>query len=464
MLPLSAYGLEAGDEIKLFGRVEDNDPAGPKGSESTIAVVRIISQEEYERMLLVRQGMEVFLAKYHYTQRRLEALREDADTLRKKLKDPASDPKSEKERRAELKKLSQRFRDEADLLRKSAQNKLPYDLDQALSRQMEEMASQLERLSRSAEALADQSELTQEQIAKALDQLLEKLDRERYGLEREAVEPLEHLASIVPLLEDASRFVILVQRQQALADRLQSLKGQDRPEDAAVKNRMRDLQSEQQEIREALAKLLEDMEDHVARLPEDPKLDPLRKAVEAFVQDVRGSGASEAMTDAEAGLGEFNGTRGHASARKAADILEKLLDHLEGMNGLISLGRGGLRFKPALSKNLGNTVDQLLREAGLLPGKGQGSAGGSSSSRNTLDNIGLYGKLPGLDESALNGSSRGNRMGGGAASSGDRRGTPGKEPGSKGNAGGSADTAVPALYRRRVSEYFQRIADETGGK
>ena len=32
-LPLSAYGLRPGDVIKLFARVEDNDPAGAKGSE-----------------------------------------------------------------------------------------------------------------------------------------------------------------------------------------------------------------------------------------------------------------------------------------------------------------------------------------------------------------------------------------------------------------------------------------------
>ena len=41
VLPLSQYGLVPGDEIKLFGRVEDNDPAGPNGAESTVVVVRI---------------------------------------------------------------------------------------------------------------------------------------------------------------------------------------------------------------------------------------------------------------------------------------------------------------------------------------------------------------------------------------------------------------------------------------
>ena len=70
ILPLAAYGLEAGDEIKLFARVEDNDPAGAKGFETPVAVVRIISQEEFERMVRVRHGLAVLTAKYQQAQRR----------------------------------------------------------------------------------------------------------------------------------------------------------------------------------------------------------------------------------------------------------------------------------------------------------------------------------------------------------------------------------------------------------
>ena len=55
-LPLDRYGLEPGDVIKLFGRVEDNDPAGAKGAESSVVTVRIISQEEFERMIRTREG------------------------------------------------------------------------------------------------------------------------------------------------------------------------------------------------------------------------------------------------------------------------------------------------------------------------------------------------------------------------------------------------------------------------
>ena len=68
----TSYGLEPGDVIKLFGRVEDNDPAGAKGAESSVVTVRIVSQEEFERMIRTRQGIEAMLSKYDAAQRRME--------------------------------------------------------------------------------------------------------------------------------------------------------------------------------------------------------------------------------------------------------------------------------------------------------------------------------------------------------------------------------------------------------
>ena len=156
----------------------------------------------------------------------------------------------------------------------------------------------------------------------------------------------------------------LYQRQKELAERLQSLKGKDQPTDPALKARMRDLEAEQKELRLTLARLLDDIEDHATRLPDDPKLEPLRREAVQFLKDVRPSGAAEAMADAEAGLGEFSGTRGYASARKAADILEKFVARCEAGGSLWGQGEICLRFQPALSKGLGNTLAQIAFPAG----------------------------------------------------------------------------------------------------
>src|SRR5205807_4295106 len=115
----------------------------------------------------------------------------------------------------------------------------------------------------------------------------------------------------------------------------------------------------------------------------------------------------------------------------------------------------------------------MLNEAGLMPGNKSGSgAGGAgngySSRRNSLDNVGLYGGLPGLDDSTGGGAASGDQRPGPARgnSAASRAGAQANGPGAMAgpNAAGAGDAVVPPRYRRRVAEYFQRIADETGGK
>jgi hypothetical protein len=464
-LPLHSYGLSPGDEIKLFARVEDNDPAGPKGSESAIVVIRIIAQEDFERIVRARQGMEVFLSKYREAQRRLEALANEAEQLRKKLADQPPKDEATKQMREELRQLTRKMQSEAEALRKAAQNPLPYDLDKALSRHLERMGQQLEQLARESDAVERRPGLTAEELAKALAEIRKRLAGQQEELNREAIEPLEYLAAVVRLLEDAARFTALYQQQQDLAKRMESLKGRDRPDDPALKSRMRDLQAEQQQIRNALAQLLDDIEDHATQLPDEQQLQELRQTALDFARDVRGSGAAEAMAEAESALADFAGTRGHEAAQNAAAILEKFIGRCKG--GLAGQAAGAcLKFRPSLSEGLGNTLAQLLAEAGLQSGDGTGGGDGYSSRRGTLDNVGLYGSLPALgggdgrqSRDRWAGPARGAR---GGRSESARPSGPEAE--AKRGAAGAADALVPAPYRRRVAEYFQRIADETGGK
>ncbi len=460
LLPLSTYGLAPGDEIKLFARAEDNDPAGPNGAESAVVVVRIISQEEYEKLARAREGMEMFLSKYRAARRRAETLADEVERLRKKTKQQAGDT-ADNELADELSKLADRLREEAEAIRKAAERNLPYDLDRALSPHLQRMAQRLHDLSASSRKLAG-SGLSRAQLEKALERLKHDLEEQQQELEQEAIEPLEHLALILPVLQDAARFVELAQHQKDLAERLRPLKDRDKVE-PGLKGRLRDLEVEQQQLRAALQRLLEDIEDHAGQLPEDPKLDELRKEASDFARDVRASGAGEAMNDAERGLAEQSGSRGHAGARQAADILDKFVKRCAG--GMAGQGRMCLRFQPKLVRGLGQTVEQLLADMGLS-GNGQG-AGGYSTQRNSLENLGLYGNLPALESAKDSRSAHGSRSAqarGTSARGADTNrpdGTTGTTPT---EAQGASDATVPLSYRRRVAEYFQRIADETGGR
>jgi hypothetical protein len=454
-LPLSAYGLQPGDVIKLFARVEDNDPAGAKGSESSVVVVRIISQSEFERMLRVRQGMEVLMSKYRQADRRLESLAEEHAGLRKKLQEG----ESAEETRAAFKKLAQRLRREAREIREAAALDLPFDLDKKLKEHLAELAEGLEHEAGDLDVAAERAELSREESLKQLEKLLDRLANRRRQLDEKALEPLEHLEQIYPLIEDQARFAALYQQQRDLEERLSSLKGRDHEDDPQQKARMRSLEAEQRRLREELSGLLDDIENHANRLPEDEKLDDLRASALKFADDVRASGALDAMTDAETGLADFSGTAAHEGALRAADTLEQFLSRCEA-NG--ELAGQCLTFQPALAEALGNTVAQLLGETGLKPA-GQGSGpGGYSTRRSTLDNVGLYGQLPGLDQMTGRVAQRSGPAAPGAAPHiGSDPGRPGEIalPG-QARAAGSAKVEAPAGYRSRVGAYFQRIVEE----
>jgi hypothetical protein len=455
-LPLSAYALEPGDVIKLFARVEDTDPAGAKGSESPLAEVRIISQQQFEQLVRAREGLEVLSSKYGQARRRMEDLAERQQGLQKKLKDRNQKELSPKLRK-ELEELAKQLSADANEIEESARHLLPYDLDKNLTRQLEQLAKKLARQSKQLSDLQSQPSASKEDLEKLLEELAKELGEEREEFDQQATEPLEALEKVYPLIEDQARFTELVKRQRELAERLASLKGIDQPDDPAAKVRMRDLETEQRKVREALGELLDDIERHAAVLSDEPPLDDLKASALEFADAVRGSGASEAMDEAEQGLAEFSGSRAADGAQRAANILERFLSQCKGMGG-----KAGqcLRFSPGLEAALGDTVAQLLAEMGMNPGDGSGGGSGYSARRNHLGNTGLFGRMPGMAEGR--GRNRSGPTAGSSSAGGATAGQPGaaSDSAAEFTAGGTAGAAIPPRYRNRVGAYFQRIIEE----
>ncbi len=390
-LPLDRYGLEPGDVIKLFGRVEDNDPAGAKGAESSVVTVRIISQEEFERMLQAREGIEAMLSKYYAAQRRMESLAKKMDGLRKKMKGQRGDAKRSEETRRQLGRLAEAMRREAAEIRHSAESLMPYDIDKALTPELQQLAKTSEAMAKQLEELQREKDLLNKKLAGRLDEMAKRLASARRLYDEQAVEPMEYIAGVLPLLADQQRFVMLALWQQDLAERLASLKGRDGQDDPSMKARIRDLEEEQQQIRDALANFLDNMQEHIDKLPDKEEVKELRESAEKFVKGLRKSGAAEAMGVAESALAEFKPTRGHKKAKEAADILEKFIKECKNCGNCAGKG---LKFQPSVSNAIGNSLAQLLAAMGL----GDGMGGGSGM--NGFGPTGLYGGLPaGVGES-----------------------------------------------------------------
>ena len=461
ILPLGEYNLLPGDTIELFGRVEDNDPAHSKGYESSITTIRIISQEELQRLMLAKSSMEVLQSKYQQAMRRLERLAQAVEQLQKAIDELPADSELSDALREELATLADQLREAGQDLQTASDYELPFDIDQPFSKALASLSASLKDSSRKLHRLTKRKKLQATEAANTLADIRRQIGKQRGEYASEVTAPLEHLSAIYPLIEDQARFVELYQRQRDLAQRLETVKGLERTADPSTKARMRDLETEEIKLREALSDLLMDIESHATSLPDDPRLNQLRDTANRFVEAVRKSEAQTAMRDAEAGLAEFDGSKGHSGALRAADILEQFLGKCKSMG---SQGKMCLTFQPQLSAGLGNTVAQLLASAGLGMGEGGlGSGGGYSASRTTLSNVGLYGSLPAFATAAERGfgaSSDGPGAGDSRLSPEGTSKTSTFEAKDLEHALGTGSSYVPIEYRKRVSAYFKRIADE----
>ncbi|MGE0606856.1 MAG: hypothetical protein AB7O62_07000 [Pirellulales bacterium] len=459
-LPLSAYGLSPGDTITLFARVEDNDPSGAKGAESAVITVRIISQEEFERMARVRHNLAMLMSKYRQAQRRLQAIAAAKEALKKKLAQ-----QKPSERREAIEQLARKLRQDAAAMRAAAGKNLPYDIDKKMAERLTRLAEALEKSALKAERLSrdqEQQNMSPEDLAQALEQALQELAEGDLEYELAAMQPLELLERLFPLVAAENKFAALYRRQVELAERLSSLSGSkaERPE---IQVRMRDLEAEQLRIRQDLAALLDEIEAAAAQLPEgEEQIEQLRESAQKFVWDVRDSGATEAMSAAEAALASLDGKTAHEQALRAAEILKKFLDNVRQQ--LAGQAGSCMRFKPSLGDCLGQTLEQLLGDMGF----GEGTSGNGYSARSGgKPDTGLYGQHPGMDgqDQGGGGSDSAAELGGSnAASNPDDPGNQTSHRRGDARAAGAAAGSIPLRYRRRVSDYLQRIAEETAGE
>ena len=470
-LPLASYRLQPGDEIRLFARVEDNDPAGTKGSESAIASIRIISHEQLNQMNRVRDGMQLLASRYQQARRRMESAAGEMKKLQEELARADQDSPPADELRELLQHLAKQMQDDARALQQLAEKPLPYELDQELASVLQQMAEQMQQLSRQTQELAENQSLPVAEMRRQLDELRKQLSGQREQLQQNAGQHVDLMQKLLPLKMAESQFVLLVQRQRDLAERLSSLRDKDDVQEPATKARMRELEDEQRMIREALDQLLGDITSAAESLPDDARLQQLRETALAFAEAVRTSGADQAMLDAEAGLSAWSGTDAHAGAQKAADILASFLGKCRAMGSECENCLPA--FSPTLSQCMSNTLQQLLADAGMpsfgqgsgmQSGSGSGTGNGFSARRSTMQNVGLYGNSPSMN--ATSASAQGQSSGGQPAEGGAWGGTGDvqainfiRAAADLQSAGGAVD-ALPLKYQDRIARYFRNVVDQ----
>ncbi|MEZ6128099.1 MAG: hypothetical protein R3C59_05430 [Planctomycetaceae bacterium] len=467
----NAVGNEERFRIQITERGDDLSwlRIGGQGAESSIVSVRIISQEDFDRIQRQKEGMKTMQNRYQQAQRRLEKPADEMEKLKEQLEAAPQDSELAEELRQEMQQVAEEMQKEADAIQKLGETPLPLELDQELAPQLKEMADKLREMSEQISRTAQQPNATNQEAFEQIQKQLDAMKKEQQRHQEEAMQPLEQLAQVLPLKQAESEFTQLAMKQRELADRLQSLKGQNANSDPQIRARMRELEEEQHRNREQLNDLLDRIEEHANSLPDAPELEELRSTALEFAKAVRECEAGGEMANAEGSLTEFDGTSGHAHADKAATLLEQFLSQCNGMGE--AAGNCLPKFNPGLGQCMSNTLQQL--SPGMKPGTGvkQGGmglgmagSGGYSSQMSTMNNVGLYGGEPQFDPANSSmGESNSDNIGGvytDPFADGQNSGGSGFEAHQTNPAYGGADWGVPIQYRRQAGQYLQRLAED----
>ena len=328
------------------------------------------------------------------------------------------------------------------------------------------MAEQIREMSEQLKKSANADSKTNQQAAEELQNQLDALKKEKQRHNEEAMQPLERMAQVLPLKQAEGEFTQLVQRQRELADRLQSLQDANASSDAATRARMRELEEEQNRIREQLKDLLDRIEEHAESLPDDPELSDLKSTALEFAAAVREAQPENEMASAEQQLNEFNGHQGFEHAQEAARILEQFLSQCNGM-GQQAEGACKAKFSPGMGQCMSNSLSQLAPGFGQKSGgmgMGPGGSGGSSSQMSNSQNVGMYGGMPMMDQSLSGMSDSNSDSNGGVFSDPFANGSDENSSGLTGRqtnpAFGGGAWGVPVQYRRQAGRYLQQLADD----
>lgn len=479
-LPLSQYSLQPGDVIKLFARVEDNKPDSPQSFETPITIVKIISREEFQNRIVQQQGMDEILNRYRQIQRHLEnasnAAREALEAQEALAKNP-SDPDLQKQASEKLQAAADAAAKAADQINKIAEQPLDMELDKALSEAMKEVANQLAQNANDLDFLAQEAAKQNGDLADGQKEDLERIASEMNAAKNEVKEnvnePLERMKQTLPLMMAQRAFEELVQQQSDLAVRMDSLREASNPNDQAAQRRMKNLESQQQALREQLSDLLNRIEEEAEKLPPDPDLESLRSTAQEFAQAVK---ASDALSEMQNSQNELLANRSQSAAEaaaKAAEILKSFMQDSQNMSDK-ACKNCQQKFAPGMQnpQSVKDAMNQLMQMMGMKPGQsgmgngfgmaasGIGGFGGSERNAGT-SNRGMYGSLP-----MSRPSSGGRGENGGPTAPSDYVTSPIESQPELGNGvnrkglTSDASNAIPSQYRKSVFQYFQKIADE----
>lgn len=397
---LAALGARAGDVITYYATAADNHPAPPQYADSPVAVLQVVSEEDYLQLARQQYQLDELAAEFQAIRQELDALQrerarllEELEQLRQELEqNPDASPASERLQQAEeqLARYAQQAETLARRLEERAEQLPLYELEQPYIEMLQKLARQLTQEGRQASGALEALRDLREQGAsparrQALQQALEQM-RDDAGLRRrqeqfEAAQPdLELFQSADRMLQHVERLQSVIQQQRDLAARFAEL--QSRPSlSPEERPRADQLAKEQELLEQELTDLTRELRQAAEAAQE--RLPQMSASARGLCQQIGELRITEDQQQAASKAREGSGPEAHQRAESAAEKLESLAGQCRqcGNAGEIAQGLDG-----PLSLSLDSvqrSLDQLAQGRSLpglpRPGSGSGRQPGSGA-------------------------------------------------------------------------------------
>lgn len=454
-LNLRQVGVLPGQVLELFLEARDFNPERTGVGSSEMVRIEIISDVEYAEMVRANETLAQFAERYREVQARFEAFRKTVAELLQEMRQPQPD----KDRlNALLEQARQQNQDVRRFFKQLASEFQAYKLEEGWKQVLDHIAERFQGQANLLEGMTAGNP----QLAQVLDRLKRDLELDAQRLEQQ-MQVTEEFLKAGRVMEHASRFMQLLNRQRDLTRRLQR-----RQADPNDQSSLRDQGTQQAGILQELNAFSENLKNAAEALKEGGEFDQLRASSLEFAAKLKDCGAGPLMQVAVEAAQKDNGPDTLRNARLAKEKLEEFLSQCENSQ-FGGLCRGQMKFKvqDELSQSLAQLLASLMsggnrrggQGTGPNPGGGAGDAGdGYSVPSHTRLNTPVVG--PSRSQFVPGGQAKGSQGQGGQGGATVVR--PEKTEPSAGqtrpdlSAQGRSPELVPEKYRKALKRYFSQ--------
>lgn len=357
-LDLAHLGVVPGQVIELFLEASDTNPDLTGSSASNIARIKIITNEEYARMVRARTTIEAFEGRFRGVADHYASLIDMLEKTESELRHGRLTKEQAQER---VDRVHSRLKAVSASIREIADDYAAFDLEKRLSQTAAAMVGKLDQaLDHKGWTSSDQSTRLAA-VVNAVNQLK--------GMAKQSTmlrEDADEVSAVSRVMAMGAWYSSLLDRQTVHVSRLRQVATTDRQGFTSGL-----LAESQHAIRNDLKELGTQLEYHAGRLP--PGYEALRASSLAFVQKLRARDIPVPMRASENACRNEQPRQAWNYAGEALDKMKELLRTCNAtcFAGLCS-GNIGFNVPDPLSRTMAQMLESLMHQYGRGVGWGNG--------------------------------------------------------------------------------------------